>query len=138
MLSGGLGYRLGNAIAGTMPPAVFMWMLAGRTAICTVSVAVAPELSVSAGLEDLGLTIHDLRHTYASWLVQDGVPLQRVAELLGHASTRTTEIYAHFAPVQHEDIARAMRDPRGTNVGHDVIAAGVTALRVLPGGHASR
>lgn len=61
-----------------------------------------------AGLDDLGFTPHDFRHTYASWLAQDGVPLGRIAQLLGHASTRTTEIYAHFRPAESDDIQRAL------------------------------
>lgn len=40
---------------------------------------------------------HNLRDTYASWLVQDGVPLKVIQELLGHSSIQTTMIYAHLA-----------------------------------------
>lgn len=67
----------------------------------------APALR-KAGLEQLGATLHDLRHTYASWLVQAGVPLERIAELLGHGSINTTKIYAHLAPARHDDIAAAL------------------------------
>lgn len=41
---------------------------------------------------------HTLRHTCASWLVQNGETLQTVRDVLGHASIRQTEVYSHLAP----------------------------------------
>jgi hypothetical protein len=41
---------------------------------------------------------HALRHTAASWMVQDGIPLYEVAKILGHGSTYVTERYAHLQP----------------------------------------
>lgn len=38
---------------------------------------------------------HDLRHTAATWMVQRGVPLDLVQEVLGHTDIATTKRYAH-------------------------------------------
>jgi len=50
-----------------------------------------------------GVTLHVFRHTFASHLVQRGVPLHTVGKLLGHTSSRQTEIYAHLAPGHLQD-----------------------------------
>ena len=49
-----------------------------------------------AGLE--GLRVHDLRHSFASALVNRGMTLYDVKEALGHSSMVTTQRYAHLAP----------------------------------------
>lgn len=45
-----------------------------------------------------GVTLHTLRHTCASRLVQAGVSLYVVRDWLGHSTITTTERYAHLAP----------------------------------------
>ncbi len=41
---------------------------------------------------------HDMRHTYASIAVQNGVPLQTVSRMLGHQTIEMTMRYAHWCP----------------------------------------
>ena len=52
-------------------------------------------LRKAAGLEDV--RIHDLRHTYASMAVTNGIDLLTVGKILGHSNYQTTERYAHLA-----------------------------------------
>jgi integrase len=49
----------------------------------------------AAGLE--GLRVHDLRHSFASFLVNAGCSLYEVQKLLGHASIAMTQRYSHLS-----------------------------------------
>src|ERR1044072_638910 len=64
-----------------------------------------------AGLKDVRL--HDLRHSYASFLVNQGVSLYVVQGLLGHAHSRTTQRYAHLAHETLQDAAELVGDVVG-------------------------
>lgn len=58
------------------------------------------ELGYNAGITDRRkkLVFHSCRHTCASWLVQAGIPLYTVKDIMGHSSISLTERYAHLAP----------------------------------------
>ncbi len=43
-------------------------------------------------------SFHTLRHTAASWMVQQGVDLYAVGQILGHKTPRMTQRYAHLSP----------------------------------------
>jgi integrase len=53
---------------------------------------------VFARLGIMDASFHTLRHTSASWLVQQGVDLYAVGQLLGHKTPRMTQRYAHLSP----------------------------------------
>jgi integrase len=54
------------------------------------------------------ISFHILRHTYASLLAMNAVPLPVIARALGHADTRMTERhYAHLQPSYVADTIRA-------------------------------
>jgi integrase len=54
------------------------------------------------------LTVHSLRHTFASWLAIQGTPLRTIAELLGHADIRMTLRYAHLSPAHLQEAVEAV------------------------------
>jgi integrase len=54
----------------------------------------------TAGVREV--KFHDLRHTFATRLAASGQPLRTIQEFLGHADSKTTQIYAHYAPSEHE------------------------------------
>jgi integrase len=57
------------------------------------------------------ITLHGLRHTWASLALEAGIHAKVVQERLGHANVGITlNIYSHVAPVMHEDAAELVAD----------------------------
>jgi len=58
-----------------------------------------------------GLRFHDLRHSYATWLVDDGVPPNMAQRVLGHERSSTTlDLYTRRTD-NSERILQALSDP---------------------------
>ncbi len=53
-------------------------------------------------------TIHDLRRTCATWLVQAGIPTVRVARMLGDSEKMIEKVYGHHSPDYLKDAAKAL------------------------------
>jgi integrase len=80
-----------------------------------------------AGLADVRL--HDLRHSYASFLVNQGISLYVVQGLLGHAHSRTTQRYAHLA---HETLLDAAERVSAVVNGGNAHEPGISAHANAP------
>lgn len=61
----------------------------------------------SAGIER-NITPHMFRHSFATYLIEEGVDVSCVQRILGHSSIKTTQIYIHIAASTQADILRNM------------------------------
>ncbi len=68
------------------------------------------EGALRAGLDPRRLTPHKLRHAYATLLVEQGVELDAVKDLLGHESIATTQIYLHASRERLKEAASRLPD----------------------------
>jgi len=60
-----------------------------------------------SGIEDFGM--HDLRHTFASWLAQSGtVSLHHLQQVMGHSQINQTLKYAHLMPKDLDKVASGL------------------------------
>jgi len=66
-----------------------------------------------AALHDSGVTkratVHSLRHAYATHLLEAGVQLRLIQEILGHKSPRTTAIYTHLTAEVRAQVAQPLQ-----------------------------
>lgn len=57
------------------------------------------------------ITPHMFRHSFATYLIEEGVDVSCVQQILGHSSIKTTQIYIHIAAKKQAEILRS-RHPR--------------------------
>jgi len=62
----------------------------------------------AAAVDDPQPTPHDCRHSYGSWLADEGVPAHEIAKLMGHGSLRAAERYIHASEGRMERARKAL------------------------------
>jgi integrase len=68
------------------------------------------DLKLNKGIDDprLKICFHSCRHSYASWLIDQGADLYTVQKLLGHKTNVMTQRYAHLSENRLRDAAMAL------------------------------
>lgn len=69
----------------------------------------------SAGIEK-NITPHMFRHSFATYLIEEGVDISCVQQILGHSSIKTTQIYIHIAAKKQAEILREMHPRNHMNI----------------------
>lgn len=85
-------------------------------------------------------TIHDTRHTFASWLISDGIGLEAVQDQLGHESYETTrKVYAHLLPAVGVAAGKSASAAMARVIAHRAqLAAGHSGLELAARSNESR
>ena len=68
-----------------------------------------------AGIER-NITPHMFRHSFATYLIEEGVDVSCVQQILGHSSIKTTQIYIHIAAKKQAEILREMHPRKYMNI----------------------
>jgi len=86
-----------------------------------------------AGIPDF--RFHDLRHTFATRLVQRGVHLYKVQRLLGHKTQHMTQRYAHHSPESLREGVDVLAGQRfNTSVSTKLAQSGIETVHQLQAG----
>ncbi len=68
-----------------------------------------------AGIER-NITPHMFRHSFATYLIEEGVDVSCVQQILGHSSIKTTQIYIHIAAKKQAEILKEMHPRNNMNI----------------------
>ena len=66
------------------------------------------------------ITPHMFRHSFATYLIEEGVDVSCVQQILGHSSIKTTQIYIHIAAKKQAEILREMHPRNNMSIIVDV------------------
>ena len=55
-------------------------------------------------LQQKNIRLHILRHSIATHLLQNGMPLEKISRFLGHSSLESTQVYTHLLEQQNEHL----------------------------------
>ena len=68
------------------------------------------ERTANKTIKDKEISIHNLRHSIATHLIEQGIPVEQVRQFLGHSQLETTQVYTHISKQQLKDLIKDKTD----------------------------
>ena len=66
-----------------------------------------------AGIKKKNVSVHTMRHSYATHLLEAGVNIRTIQQYLGHSHIETTMVYLHLTSSGQEDACRLINTVMG-------------------------